>query len=362
MTTLRWYALYLLRAIGIFALARYVTRRQLRILCYHGFSIGAEHEIDPTMFMRARTFEARLRILRRRRIPVITLDEAVRRLPQGSISNAETVITLDDGWASNLTVGAPLLEKYGYPACIYLSTEHLEAGTEVFNVTLYHLIRRSPLQALRLAGLHPQLDGTYDIRTDPKAATVELIRKAERAFPLAQRQRLLRPIAGALAVDIDELLRDGRLQLLSRAQVQEAFRRGLDIQLHTHTHRLPDSGFEEMAAEVRDNRRMIQDITGVEPRHFCYPSGEHSRQHPEWLRRLGIASATTCNPGLNSAATPVMLLNRFLDNDAMSDIVFEAKICGVRALAERLGLMREPLSGSDSRQSSVRPADSARSR
>jgi peptidoglycan/xylan/chitin deacetylase (PgdA/CDA1 family) len=349
MTTRRSYALYFLRAIGIFALARYLTRKQLRILCYHGFSIGTEHEIDPTMFMRARTFEARLGILRKRRIPVITLDEAVRRLQQGSIRNAETVITLDDGWASNLTIGAPLLEKYGYPACIYLSTEHLEAGTEVFNVALYHLIRRSPRQTLNLTGLHPELDGTYDIRTDPKAATVELIRKAQRVFPLAERQRLLRPIARSLEVDIDEMLRDGGLQLLSRAQIQEAFRRGLDIQLHTHTHRLPDSGFEEMAAELRDNRRIIRDITGVEPRHFCYPSGEHSQQHPEWLSRLGIASATTCNPGLNSVATPLMLLNRFLDSDAISNIVFEAKICGVRALAERFGLMRERFSGSDSR-------------
>ena len=115
MTTLQSYALYFFRAIGGFTLAKYLTRRQLRILCYHSFSVGDEHEVAPVMFMRAETFEQRMRILKKHRIPVVTLDQAVRKLQEHGISNAETVITLDDGWASNLTIGAPILEKYGSP-------------------------------------------------------------------------------------------------------------------------------------------------------------------------------------------------------------------------------------------------------
>ena len=359
MTALRRYVLYFLRAAGVFALARHLTRKQLRILCYHSFSVGDEHELNPVMFMRAATFEERLRILKRRRIPVVPLDEAVRRLQRGQISNAETVITLDDGWVSNLTIGAPLLEKYGFPACVYVTTQHLEAGTEVFNVALAHMIRRCGRQTLTLQGLHAQIDGTYDIGKDPDAAIISLIRAAERAFPFRQRQQLLGPIASALGVDLEEVLRDGRFRLLSRSEMQELFRRGLDIQLHSHTHRLPDSGFEAVAEEIVNNRRMIAEVVGVEPRHFCYPSGEHGEQHPEWLRRLGITSATTCHPGLNDVDTPVMLLNRFLDSDRTNPIAFEAEICGVNELLRRLRRTAtraryrpqraRPLSGSDSR-------------
>jgi hypothetical protein len=68
---------------GVFTLAKYLTRRQLRILCYHSFSVGDEHEVAPVMFMRAATFEQRMEILRKRRIPVVTLDEGVRRLQEG---------------------------------------------------------------------------------------------------------------------------------------------------------------------------------------------------------------------------------------------------------------------------------------
>jgi len=338
MLSFRSYGLYALRAIGVFALALYLTRKQLRILCYHSFSLGDEHELDPVMFMRAETFEKRMRILKKRRIPILTLEEAVRKLQEDRIRNAETVVTFDDGWLSNLTVAAPILEKHHYPASIYISTQHLEAGTEVFDVALYYMICRSSQKVLTLQGLHPRLDGTYDIATDPIAATVALINAAELAFSLVERQQLLRRIAQALGADLDTVLRNGRFRLLDRSQVQEAFRRGLDIQLHTHRHRLPDGDFEAMAKEIEQNRKMIADVLGTTACHFCYPSGQYNDKHPQWLRALGIQSATTCNPGLNGADTPVMLLNRFLDSESKSNIIFEAEICGVGDLARRFRL------------------------
>jgi len=76
----------------------------------------------------------------------------------------------------------------------------------------------------------------------------------------------------------------------------------------------------------------------VKPRHFCNPSGEYGEHHPDWLRRLRIASATTCNPGPNDVNAGVMLLDRFLDSDGKSNIAFEAEICGVRELVRQLSL------------------------
>jgi len=333
MTSLQSIALYCIRALGGFSLAQYLTRRRLRILCYHGFSIGDEHEVMPLMFMRAATFERRMRILKKRRVPVIALDEAIQKFQERDIRSAETVITLDDGWSTNRTIGMPILQKYGYAACIYMSTEHFAAGTEVFNVILSYMIQRSQKETLTLEGLHPQLDGTYDLRGDREAVTVQLISAAEEAFPLAERQQQLARFAHALGVDLDEVLKGGRFRLLERDGVAELSRRAIDIQLHTHTHRLPDHDFEAMAREINQNRNALKEILGSEPRHFCYPSGIYTDQHAEWLQRLGIRSGTTCDPGLNAPGTSVMRLKRHLDSDQASDIAFEAEICGVRELA-----------------------------
>lgn len=334
MPSLRDFALYILRAAGAFRIAQFLTRQRLRILCYHGFSAGDEHEVSPHMFMRAETFERRMEVLKRRRIPVISLDEAVRRLSAGEIRHGETVITLDDGWTSNLTIGAPILERHGYPASIYVTTEHLDAGTEVFNVALYYMIRRSPHSELKLEGIDPRLDGRYDLRKDPYGLAATLIDAAEQAYPrLADRQRLLEPLAAALGADLPEVLRNERFRLLTGDQLRELDARGFDIELHTHAHRLPDQDFEPMAKELERNRAALRAVLGKERRHFCYPSGDYKPQHAQWLRRLGIASATTCDPGLNGPDAHPMLLRRYLDSEHVSDIAFEAEISGFRELA-----------------------------
>ena len=336
MTSLQSLAFYTIRALGGFSLAQYLTRKQLRILCYHGFSVGDEYQVMPWMFMRAETFERRMRILEKRGVAVVSLDEAVRRLARGEIENAQTVITLDDGWESNLSIGMPILEKHGFPACIYIATEHLGAASESFNVALNYMLYRTQRESLVLEGVHPQIDGVYEIRKEPVAALLKLIAAAELALPLEGRVKLLRPIGQALGVDPDTVLENGRFRLLEGSQIQGLFRRGIEIELHTHSHRLPDQTFETMAQEIERNREALEALIGTVPRHFCYPSGMYnSDSHPEWLTRLGIASATTCDPGFNYSSTPLMLLKRYLDSDQTSDIAFEAEVCGVRELARR---------------------------
>lgn len=323
-----------IRVLGGFAIAQRVTGKQLRILCYHGFSVTDEHVLAPYVFMRPQTFERRMRILHKRGVRVISLDEAVAKLREGRIANCETVITMDDGWASNLTV-MPILESQGYPVCIYITTEHLCASTEAFNVAVAQMLHRSKRSTAVLRGIHPQLDGDYQISPDPARAAAKLISAAE-GIELSARQRLLAPLAASLGLDYSAFMKGGRFQFLTTTELKELAQRGASIQLHTHTHSLPDDSFASVAQEIQLNRSAITDVTGVVPTHFCYPSGKHSPRHPAWLAQLGIASATTCDAGFNDSSTSPLLLKRYLDSEATSDIEFEAEIAGVRELLRRL--------------------------
>jgi peptidoglycan/xylan/chitin deacetylase (PgdA/CDA1 family) len=326
---------YCIRLIGGFTIAQRITRTQLRILCYHGFSIADEHELAPYVFMRVETFARRMRILRKRGLSVVSLDEAIERLRAGAIINAETVITFDDGWASNLLV-MPILERYRFPACIYITTEHLSAGTEAFNVMVTQMVQRSRAASISLRNIHPQIDGEYNVARDPAAATALLLTAAERIGSLQERQRLLVPLAEALGLDYSAFVAGDRFRFLSKEQITALANEGVSIQLHTHTHHLPSTTFDEMANEIRLNRTAITELTGVEPKHFCYPSGEHSPWHPEWLARSGVASATTCDSGFNDSAASLLLLKRYLDSEHTSDIEFEAEVTGVRELLRRM--------------------------
>lgn len=327
---------YVARALGAFRLARHLTRRKLRILCYHGFSVGDEFLLLPGMFMRAETFARRMAILERMRFPVISLDEAVDKLKSNLIQNSEVVITFDDGWASNLSIAYPILQAHRFPATIYITTEHLGHGTEVFNVVLNYLFLASQRTSVLLEGIHPKVDGRYDVKPSALPAVHAIIRAASRHLSIGERQACLGKIAAALGFNIDGVLQGDRFRLLSAEQVSRLSQGGIAIELHTHTHNLPAEGAEAAYAEIARNRDAVEAITGRRAQHFCYPSGLYSERHPAWLSTMGIKSATTCDPGLNDSTTNCLMLRRYLDQENFSDLEFEAAITGFSFLLHRL--------------------------
>ena len=194
--------------------------------------------------MRRETFARRMAALERMGFPVISLDEAVDKLKANQIENAETVITLDDGWASNLSIAQPILKAHGFPATVYVTTEHLANSTEVFNTVLWYLFLTSVRNSVRIAGIHPEIDGTYSVKPDPFPAVDTIVRAAATHLSLSTRQESLGKIAAAFGLDIATVLEGDRLRLLTAEQMRELAQHGVAIELHTHTHELSTESFE----------------------------------------------------------------------------------------------------------------------
>jgi peptidoglycan/xylan/chitin deacetylase (PgdA/CDA1 family) len=328
--------LHMLRGLGLFRLAQFLTRRRLRILAYHGFAFGDQHEFEPFLFMRESTFRRRLEILRKRRLSVIPLDTAVRRRDGGANGAVEAVITIDDGWSSTLGVAAPLLERFGYPATLYLSTRHAVEGTPVAPVVLGYMFWKRNETPLVLQGVHPSVDGSYEFTSHDHARQGVLEEKIARLDSAAQ-ARMLQQVADRFGFDMSSLTADRRFQFIAMDDIGTLAKMGVDTQLHTHDHFLPD-GVGEFREQLERNRNLIRmHKPGEPPRHFCYPSGRYSDKHAQWLAELDILSATTCDSGMNRAGENPYLLRRFLDSDNISEIEFEAQLSGVFEIA---GLLR----------------------
>ena len=69
----------LAKAFGLFALSRWLTRRGLRILCYHGIWLGEGH-YGNFLFMSPEVFAGRMAFLSHAGHPVLSLEEAAARL------------------------------------------------------------------------------------------------------------------------------------------------------------------------------------------------------------------------------------------------------------------------------------------
>src|SRR5262245_24984674 len=100
-----------------------LDRHRLRILCYHGVCDDhlAGQPWVPDFFVTASAFERQLQYLRRH-ARVLPLDEAARKLREGTLPPQAVSITFDDGYANNLHLACPLLVKYGLPATFFLSS------------------------------------------------------------------------------------------------------------------------------------------------------------------------------------------------------------------------------------------------
>jgi peptidoglycan/xylan/chitin deacetylase (PgdA/CDA1 family) len=325
--------LHVMRLLGAFELALLLTRRHVRILGYHGIALGDLHIFAPFLFIQESTFRRRLEIVRKRHMNVISLDEAIRSLQAGSGRGREVVITIDDGWWSTLEFAAPLLKRFGYPATLYLATRHAVDGTPVTPVVLGYMLWKRHKTELKLENIDPSIDGIYEPGSVHDATHVLLERKITQLDSELQ-ARALRQIAERLGLEVAALTADRRFRLITVEDIPTLAQLGVDTQLHTHDHFMPTE-FTELREQLEKNIQYIRSCRdGEPPRHFCYPSGQHRDEHPLWLAQLGIQSATTCDPGMNRSGQNPYLLRRFLDSESISEIEFEANICGIFELAK----------------------------
>jgi Polysaccharide deacetylase len=321
-------------SLGCFALARRITRTQLRILCYHGFSIGDQHLFSPLLYMRPETFQRQLDLIVRMGFPVVSLNEGLAMLRSNTVRRGETVITIDDGWKTT-TLAAERLRKAALPACLYVTTYYVGKPVAVFNVVVRYMLWRCAGQVIDVRGVHPRIDGTVDLRSPYEAMIERWIAFADAELNWQQRQQLLGKLAAALCLDIDEVLADGRFASLDERQIAEIADYGIDVQLHTHRHRFSPTDFGEVKREIEDNRAVLEPIMAAQCDHFCFPSGLYAQNHPTWLSGLGVVSATTCEPGLNDARTDPYLLRRYLARDDAPDIELASELSGFSEILRR---------------------------
>lgn len=91
--------------------------------------------------------------------------------------------------------------------------------------------------------------------------------------------------------------------LMDAAQLREVQAMGFTVGSHTMTHpRLARvESAQQLATELGDSRKVLEDVLGRPVDHFCYPYGSHDLRAVEAAARAGYVTATTC---LRAVATP----------------------------------------------------------
>lgn len=315
------------------------ARARLQICIFH----RVQPETDPLQpgEVDAARFEQQCRWLSRW-FRVLPLAEAVARLQDGTLPARAACITFDDGYADNLQIAAPILQRQGLPATFFIATGYQD-GSWMWNDLILEAVRAAPGPRLDLSGT--ELDGMGPLDLSTLAARRQSLKL------LLPRAKYLAPSARkAFARRLAD--RQGACQgpgpMLDPTGVQAlASVPGMTIGAHTVTHPiLARVSLDEAEAECRGSRDTLQALLQRPVRLFAYPNGspdhDYGTEHAVMLQRVGFDAAVTTAPGVAGGGVDRYQLPRFTPWDGSGDRFALRLLRNVMA-GRPLALARTPL-------------------
>jgi peptidoglycan/xylan/chitin deacetylase (PgdA/CDA1 family) len=241
---------------------------------------------------------------------VIGLGELVDALRKGRpIDRRSVVITFDDGYEDNYRNAFPILKRHGATATFYITAGAVADEEILWTVRLRYSVMRSPENALSLPALGERpLDlSNGDARED----AVRLLTARVKRCRAEEAARLLSEIYARCGVSFD---RDERRVSMNRDELKEMLGSGMTIGAHTVNHyNLPSLEPAELAREIGESKRLMEDALDARVDHFAYPNGRTDLHFDRAVARAvaaaGFASAATSvegavTPGCSEFAIP----------------------------------------------------------
>ncbi|WP_019028737.1 polysaccharide deacetylase family protein [Colwellia piezophila] len=325
-------ALFIIKYLGGFWLARKLNKGNTCVLCYHGFAYDDEYLFRPKLFMRPESFKKRLAWLQDSPYKIVSLSEAVNNQHNGNL----VVLTMDDGWAGTKELVGDTLAEHNFPLMLYVTSYYVQKQGAVINVALAYILWKSAGKTLVIDEPILSITKEYVISAENTVSIVtELCQLIDGVASFSVRQRVLLDIAKQLQVNLHS---NGQLMFrsLNTEELTALQQSNVDIQLHTHRHCSPQNE-QEFKLEVSQNIDYLQQLELINTlQHFCYPSGEYYLPQLPWLKECGVVTATTVSSGMLTSDTDRLQIPRFLDGADVHQIEFEAELCGLSSAIRKL--------------------------
>jgi peptidoglycan/xylan/chitin deacetylase (PgdA/CDA1 family) len=229
---------------------------------------------------------------------VLTIDQIVEGLIEGTLPDRAVAFTIDDGYQDQGQVGAELFIASGFPCTLYLVTELVEGRYWPMEAKVRYLFSQASTE-FRVQVLGRQIP----------VSSQDAARKDEVRRRLVYELKTL-PLAGALE-RVDQLSDQLGLALpeiapaayrpFSWDDVRELERRGISFGAHTTRHVTLSAESDEVAwRELKCSTEALKANVRQPSNVFCYPTGRFQDYGPReigFLEKLGYRAAISSEPG-----------------------------------------------------------------
>jgi peptidoglycan/xylan/chitin deacetylase (PgdA/CDA1 family) len=277
-----------------------LPHRTLTVLTFHRVAPAGAPGFDPDVSdTNPEAFDRQVGMLKRyfNLIDTAALDahRAGRPLPRNP-----ALITFDDGYRDNHDQALPILRRHGAKAVFFVATKYVDER----RLYWWERINRAVARAHgHLVMSYPE-DRRFPLSTgeERRASTRALldIVKKHAGLDLDRFLEELEGVAGARLERAEERELADAL-LMSWDQVRALKAAGMDVQSHSHAHRvlqtIPD---EEVTADLRTSRSILEAQIDAPVYALAYPAGKAIDAHPglrRAVRRAGIRLGLTTKPG-----------------------------------------------------------------
>jgi peptidoglycan/xylan/chitin deacetylase (PgdA/CDA1 family) len=293
---------------GVMAFFRALNRHKVRILAYHGIDWLSEPVVNwDGLQVRPRVFRSHLRELSRRYhvVPLSTVMDALTN--GGGLPDDAVAITFDDGYRNNLTVAAPILKEFGFPATFFVSTGFADGTASPWWYRLREAVSYSQRDSISLPDGQPI---SLDEGMNRRLAAIEWERHL-RSKPRCERMECLK-----------ELFEDCRCKegdhvaypLMTREEVRQLSGLGFEIGPHTVSHiSMSHESKDLIEDEIEASLSAVTDITGKPPTCYSYPHGALPKEYEDVLQMMkkrGVRGAVTTMEGMNTPLDDIFRLKR----------------------------------------------------
>lgn len=238
---------------------------------------------------------------------VISLHDALSRLPEGRMPARPLCISFDDGYADNHEFALPILRKHGLAATFFVATGFLDGGC-MFNDKIIESIRGCEADILDLSTLGL---GVFPMSSmENKRCAIDTLLGVVKYIPSPEREQTADSICTLAGVSLPLNL------MMSRNEVREMHREGMEIGGHTRNHPIlarTESG--KALHELVDGKADLDEITGSAVRLFAYPNGkpgvDYLAEHVAMVKEVGFLGAVSTAKGVSSCGSDVFQIPRF---------------------------------------------------
>jgi len=275
-----------------------VPREGAVVLRYHSVNddpVWGRNYIQGSLAVPPHVFDSQMSFLASR-YDVVGIGHLARLIADGELVDRRlAAITFDDGYEDNYRNALPILRNHGLEAAFYVTTGSVGDSGVLWTVRLRHAVTTCPHGSISLPGVGER---EVDVSTDEaRERAVRLLSGMVKRSPPSDADRLLEEILEACG-DSD-FVPDRRI-IMNEDEIRRMRDAGMTIGAHTVNHyNLTCLENRDIAYELRESRRFLEEVTGEPVRHLAYPDGRTGRHFD------GRVASVAMSEGFTSAVTSI---------------------------------------------------------